>query len=103
MKPWKKYAALAVLVTAGGMAGAQAPDALQLRSWAAACANCHGTAGVAQKGMDSLAGVNKDELYKKMIDFKTGKKPATLMHQMSKGYTDDQLAALAGYFSALKK
>ena len=53
--------------------------------------------------MDSLAGVNKDELYKKMIDFKTGKKPATLMHQMSKGYTDDQLAALAGYFSALKK
>jgi cytochrome c553 len=50
-----------------------------------------------------LAGVNKDDLLKKMLDFKTGKKPATIMHQLSKGYTDDQLAALAGYFAAQKK
>jgi cytochrome c553 len=38
-----------------------------------------------------------------MLDFKTGKKPATIMHQLSKGYTDEQLEQLAGYFSALKK
>jgi cytochrome c553 len=38
-----------------------------------------------------------------MLDFKTGKKPATIMHQLSKGYSDEQLAALASYFSALKK
>jgi cytochrome c553 len=42
-------------------------------------------------------------MLKKMMDFKTGKKPATIMHQLSKGYTDEQLAALAGYFSSLKK
>jgi cytochrome c553 len=58
---------------------------------------------VAEAGHESLAGVNKDELLKKMMDFKTGKKPATLMHQLSKGYTDDELSALAAYFSALKK
>ena len=103
MKPWSKIAAMAALATAASLASAQAPDPMQVRSWAAACANCHGTQGVAQKGMDSLAGVNKDELYKKLIDFKTGKKPAPLMHQLSKGYTDEQLAALAAYFSALKK
>lgn len=78
-------------------------DALQLRSWAAACANCHGTLGVAQPGMESLAGVPKDDLLKKMLDFKAGRKPATLMHQISKGYTDEQLEQLAGYFAALKK
>jgi sulfide dehydrogenase cytochrome subunit len=38
-----------------------------------------------------------------MLDFKTGKKPATIMHQLSKGYTDEQLEQLAAYFSMLKK
>jgi cytochrome c553 len=38
-----------------------------------------------------------------MLDFKAGRKPATLMHQISKGYTDEQLEQLAGYFAALKK
>jgi cytochrome c553 len=88
---------------AAGAVQAQAIDPLQVRSWAGACANCHGTNGVAQAGNESLAGVNKDDLLKKMLDFKTGKKPATIMHQLSKGYTDDQLAALAGYFAAQKK
>lgn len=86
-----------------GAAVAQSIDALQLRSWASACANCHGTNGVAQPGMESLAGANKDELQKKMLDFKSGKKPATIMHQIAKGYSDEQLSALAGYFAGLKK
>lgn len=78
-------------------------DALQVRSLAASCANCHGTLGVAQPGMESLAGQSKEDLQKKMMDFKSGKKPATIMHQLSKGYTDAQIEQLAVYFSALKK
>ncbi|MFM1980571.1 MAG: Cytochrome subunit of sulfide dehydrogenase [Pseudomonadota bacterium] len=91
------------LAAFSGLSHAQAVDPMQLRSWAGACANCHGTNGVAQPGMESLAGANKDELLKKMLDFKSGKKPATIMHQLAKGYSDEQLAALAGYFSAQKK
>ncbi|HNW02058.1 MAG TPA: c-type cytochrome [Burkholderiaceae bacterium] len=91
------------LAVVSGWAQAQAVDPLQVRSWAAACASCHGTSGVAQAGNESLAGVNKDDMLKKLLDFKTGKKPATIMHQLSKGYSDEQLAALATYFSALKK
>lgn len=82
---------------------ASAADPLQVRSLAASCANCHGTHGVAQTGMESLAGKPKDELLKAMLDFKSGKKPATIMHQLSKGYTDEQLEQLAAYFAALKK
>jgi cytochrome c553 len=78
-------------------------DALQVRGMAAGCTSCHGTLGVAQPGMDSLAGLPKDDFIKKMTDFKTGKKPATLMHQLSKGYSDAQIEQLAGYFAALKK
>lgn len=75
----------------------------QVRVWAAACASCHGTDGRAQPGMESLAGKDKDEMLQKMLDFKSGKKPATLMHQLAKGYTDEQLQQLAAHFAALKK
>ncbi len=78
-------------------------DPTHVRSLAASCSGCHGTNGVAQDGMESLAGKPKDDLLKKMLDYKTGKKPATVMHQLAKGYTDEQLDQLAGYFAALKK
>jgi len=78
-------------------------EALQVRSMAASCSACHGTHGVAVQGMESLAGKPKDDLQQKMLDFKSGKKPATLMHQLSKGYSDRQIEQLADYFAALKK
>ena len=90
------------LMALSGLAQAQS-DALQVRSWAASCAACHGTDGRAQPGMESLAGANKDEMVKKMLDFKAGRKPATIMHQLSKGYSDEQIVAIAGYFAAQKK
>lgn len=94
-------AATAILALTG-TAHAQA-DLLQVRSWAAACANCHGTNGQAQPGNEPLAGVSKDEMLKKLRDFKSGAKPATIMHQISKGYSDEQIAAIASWFAAQKK
>ncbi|WP_310566211.1 c-type cytochrome [Hydrogenophaga sp.] len=93
---------LAAGVLCAATCAAQA-EVSQVRAWAAACANCHGTMGKAEQGMESLAGKDKDELLQKLLDFKSGKKPATLMHQLSKGYTDEQLQQLAAYFAALKK
>ena len=92
----------AVWVSLSGLAQAQV-DPLHVRSWAASCAACHGTDGRAQPGMESLAGTNRDDLVKKMLDFKAGRKPATIMHQLSKGYSDEQIVAIAGYFAAQKK
>ncbi|WP_114973319.1 c-type cytochrome [Rhodoferax ferrireducens] len=99
----KRIKGLAGIALATLSAWAMGADALQVRSMAASCAGCHGTSGVAQQGMESLAGQSKEDLLKKMLDFKTGKKPATLMHQLSKGYSDEQLEQLASYFAALKK
>jgi cytochrome subunit of sulfide dehydrogenase len=105
MKSLKCLPAALLLSGVMGAAGvhAQAVDPLQARSWAAACANCHGTNGQAQPGMEALAGANKDDLAKKMLDFKNGRKPATVMHQIAKGYSDDQIHAIAAYFAAQKK
>jgi cytochrome c553 len=38
-----------------------------------------------------------------MMDLKTGRKPATIMHQISKGYSDEQIQQRAAYFAAQKK
>lgn len=99
----RKMALIGVLSTwMSGAALAQSVDSLQVRSWAAACANCHGTNGQAQAGNESLAGVNRDELVRKLMDFKSGRRPATIMHQLSRGYTDEQLQAIAAYFASIK-
>ena len=69
------------------------------RNLAAACANCHGTNGMSQQGMPNLAGQQRTYLVQQMQDFRAGKRPATIMHQIAKGYTDEQIDALAAYFS----
>ncbi len=88
------------LISLSGWASA---DELQARSWAASCANCHGTNGIAQEGMESLAGRTKEELVRKMMEYKNGKRPGTVMPQLAKGYSDDQIDKLSAYFAALKK
>jgi len=96
--------AVAVLLMAAQLACAQTPSSLQVRSWAAACANCHGTQGVAQAPMQPLAGLPKEVIAQRMQDFKSGKVPsATVMHQLAKGYSDEQIAAMAAYFAAQKR
>ena len=72
------------------------------RNLAATCANCHGTDGRARDAMAPLAGMSADKLVGLFNDFKSGRKPATVMHQLSKGYTDDQIRAIAQYFAAQK-
>ena len=94
---------MAALLAATGLAQAQV-DPLHVRSWAASCAACHGTDGRAQPGMVSLAGVPKEITIQKMLDYKAGRVPAaTIMHQLAKGYSDEQIAAIAGYFAAQKQ
>ncbi len=75
-----------------------------VRSMAATCAACHGTNGVSAGGaLAGLAGLNKDYFVIQMKHFKEGKRDATLMHQISKGYSDAEIAALADFFAAQKR
>jgi len=82
---------------------ASAQDASYVRGMAATCANCHGTDGRSVGAMPGLAGLGKAYLVQQMKDFKTGKRPATVMQQLAKGFTDEQIELLAGYFSAVGK
>src|SRR6266850_1169950 len=51
----------------------------------------------------ALARQPKEFLVSQMKAFQEGKRPATVMHQIAKGYTDAQIDLLAGYLSAQKK
>lgn len=85
--------------------GDSGKEALYVKSLAATCANCHGTNGKAVAGstVTSLAGLEPAYFVAQMNAFKTGGRPATVMHQISKGFNDAQIASLATYFAAQKK
>ncbi|HVS26469.1 MAG TPA: c-type cytochrome [Burkholderiales bacterium] len=72
------------------------------RELAANCANCHGTDGRSAGVMPSLVGLDRGYFVRQMQDFKAGRRPATIMHQLAKGYTDEQVELMAGYFAGQK-
>jgi cytochrome subunit of sulfide dehydrogenase len=86
-------------LAASAQAAAAAPDLRAAAYLSANCANCHGTAGRATSALPGLAGMSKDGFIKAMTDFRDGKRNATIMHQLAKGYTDQQIALMAEYFS----
>ncbi len=90
-----------VAMCAGSAAYAQ--DSSAVRGMAATCTHCHGTDGRSVGIIPSLAGVDKVYMAQQMKDFKAGKRPATIMHQLAKGYTDAQIEQIAAYFAAQKR
>lgn len=99
----RRTLAAAVLALAAPWVHAQAQDPNLARNLAATCANCHGTNGNVQgKDVKPLAGVAAEKILAQIADYKSGAQPATIMHQISKGYTDDQLKLIANYFAAQK-
>jgi sulfide dehydrogenase cytochrome subunit len=44
----------------------------------------------------------RDYLLTQLMAFRTGDRKATIMHQITRGYSELQLEQLAGYFSTLK-
>jgi len=82
---------------------ANAQDA-QARTNAAACAICHGTGGQSvTRDVVPLAGLQREHIARQMRDFRDGKRPATVMHQIAKGYSDQEIDQMAAWFAAQKK
>lgn len=104
---------LAISATAVPFAQAQQPappppafaptntTAAGVRSMAFNCAACHGTNGKAAAGSTgaSLAGMPAAKTIQAMKDFRDAKRPATVMHQIARGFSDEEVAAVAEYFA----
>ena len=99
------FAAALLLGATASATMAQGAQALHARALAATCANCHGTDGRTVDGsaIPSLVGMPKSYMLTQIKAFKDGSRPATVMHQLSKGYTDQQIDSIADYFAAIKR
>ncbi len=95
----KQSMTAALLVLMPAVAFAQKVDTRAERL-AASCANCHGTSGVAAgSNIPGLAGQSKEAILDKFQAFKAGAAPATVMHQLAKGYTEEQIVLIAEFFA----
>jgi len=94
-----------LVLCCAGAAVAQDSAVLHARALAATCASCHGTEGRTVDGsaIPSLVGMPKSYMVMQMNAFKDGTRPATVMHQISKGITTEQIDRLANYFAANKR
>ena len=98
-RPIFRAAAVAVIVSASF---ASAPAHAEIASGAVltnTCFSCHGTDGKSVGDMPSIAGKSEDFITQKLKAFRSDELEATIMNRIAKGFTDDEIAALATFFS----
>lgn len=67
------------------------------------CAHCHGLTGTSSGNLiPNIGGQRESYLRHVLIEFKNGTRPSVFMERLAKGYTDQELAAVATYFSRMK-
>lgn len=64
-----------------------------------ACSTCHSPdSQLVKQGMPLFKSQTASHLEKVLLDYKYGRKSATIMDRICKGYTDSELKAVAEYF-----
>jgi sulfide dehydrogenase cytochrome subunit len=84
---------------------ADAVDPAQLRAavFASPCAGCHGTDGKSTGEIPALDHMSAQYIESAMKAFKSDQRPGTVMNRIAKGYTDEQIKLIAGYFEMKNK
>ena len=90
-----------MVLCASALAQDPKQDVNAARQLAATCANCHGTEGRAVgTAMPALAGMQAKTLLERLTDYRSGRLGGTVMPQIAKGYTEEQLRLIAAYFAS---
>jgi len=66
------------------------------------CSACHGTDGKSPGSIPSIYGKSSQYLNRALLDFRSGKRPSTVMGRHAKGYSDKEIKLIADYFASLK-
>lgn len=84
-------------VALAGVAVAETPSASMLAN---SCAGCHGTNGSSVgPASPTIAGISVDYFIETMDEYKSGKRPSTIMSRIAKGYTEEEVKLMAEYFA----
>ena len=92
---------LAALLFAAAMPGAQAASPTPPPG-ASSCSGCHATSKSVETLVPRLVGRSPAEIEAAMQEFRTGQKPASVMDRIAKGFSADELAAIAAWYAAQK-
>lgn len=69
---------------------------------AAACSGCHPNSRSVDTQVTRLIGRKSAEILTAMQEFRSGQRPATVMDRIAKGFTDDDMKAIAAWYAAQK-
>ena len=91
-----KSAAAAIgasLIVAAVVASAEPP------AGAASCSGCHPASTRVASPVPRLVGLDRATIVRAMQDFRSGQRAATVMDRLAKGFTDDEIQAIAAWYA----
>jgi sulfide dehydrogenase cytochrome subunit len=80
-------------IAAAAVASAEPP------AGAVACSGCHPASTRVTSPVPRLAGLERAAIVRAMLDFRSGQRAGTVMDRIAKGFTDDEIQAIAAWYA----
>ena len=69
---------------------------------AVSCSGCHPSSARVASPVVRLNGVDRAAIVRAMQEFRSGQRTGTVMDRIAKGFTDDEIRAIAAWYAAQK-
>ena len=89
----KVMAAAIALIAAATVASAESP------AGAASCSGCHPSSARVASPVPRLVGLDRAAIVRAMQDFRSGQRVGTVMDRIAKGFTDEEIQAIAAWYA----
>ena len=86
-------AAAIALIAAATVASAEPP------AGAVSCSGCHPSSARVSSPVLRLNGLDRAAIVRAMQDFRSGQRTGTVMDRIAKGFTDEEIQAIAAWFA----
>lgn len=100
-RPKRRTRAVALALAVGAVAAPSAAGPPSTRALVFNCFTCHGTDGRSPGAMHSINGKSDRFLREKLTAFRAGRGDPTIMDRIARGYSDEEIARIAGYLAEL--
>jgi cytochrome c553 len=81
------------VIVAAGVASAEPP------AGAASCSGCHPSSSGVSSPVARIVGVDRAAIVRAMQDFRSGQRAGTVMDRIAKGFTDEEIQAIAAWYA----
>jgi len=99
MKNRKEFAKCLLFVLAFSLPTLSWGTDLRSQMLANPCLSCHGPDKQSAGSIPPVVGMSAENIQSALLDFKNDKRMGTVMNRIAKGYTDEEIAALANFFT----